>query len=157
MYDYSMMLFCHILAGAAIAVKIDIPLCAFLLAFLSHYILDCVPHWEYSIGNILKKEWKKTKIDFLKGGIDFLFGILLVFALAKNQPIIYIAAFFAILPDGLTLVNLLFPNKFLTILGNFHKKTHWFKKFPFSKSKIIFILGFLSQISISIFAISILL
>jgi hypothetical protein len=152
-----MMLFCHILAGAAIAAKINIPLLAFSLAFLSHYILDCVPHWEYSIDNILSKQWKQSKKEFLKGGVDFLFGILLVFALVKNQPIVYIAVFFAILPDGLTLINLLFPNKFLTILGNFHKKTHWFKKEPFSKSKIIFISGILSQVLISILAVKILL
>ena len=137
--------------------KLNMPCLAFLLAFLSHYVLDCAPHWEYSIDNILSKQWKKAKIDFLKGGIDFWLGILIVFALVKNQPIIFIAALFAVLPDILTLFVLLFPNKFLTILSNFHKKTHWFREAPFAKSKIIFILGFLSQISVSIWAIAILL
>jgi hypothetical protein len=170
-----MILFCHILVGAAIAVKLDMPCLSFLLAFLSHYVLDCLPHWEYSIYSISSKQWRNTGKEFLKGIIDFLLGMLLVFALVKNQPIIFIAALFAVLPDGLTLLNLLFPNKFLTALSKFHKKTHWFtplnpakqefrqrrnyltgfKKTPFIKNKIIHISGILSQVLISILAVSI--
>ncbi len=151
-----MILFCHILVGAAIAVKLDMPCLSFLLAFLSHYVLDCLPHWEYSIYSISSKQWRNTGKEFLKGIIDFSLGMLLVFALVKNQPIIFIAALFAVLPDGLTLLNLLFPNKFLTALSKFHKKTHWFKKFPFAENKIIHISGILSQVLISILAVLIL-
>ena len=149
-----MILFCHLLVGAAIAAKIQIIPLALVLALLSHYVLDFIPHWEYSIDNILEKRWKKAKLDFLKGALDLCLGILIIFAILKNQPIILAGAFLAVLPDGLTLLNLLLPNKILSIHDNFHRElVHYSKKISFKENKNLFMFGILSQISVSILAI----
>ncbi len=149
-----MILFCHILVGAALMAKIQIIPLALVLAFLSHYFLDFIPHWEYSIDNILEKQWKKAKSEFLKGALDFGLGILLIFIISKNSGIILAGAFFAVLPDGLTLLSLLLPNKVLTIHDKFHRKlVHYPKKISFKENKTLFFLGILSQILVSILAI----
>ena len=148
-----MILFCHLIVGAALMAKIQIIPLALFLAFLSHYFLDSLPHWEYSVDNILEKQWKKAKLDFLKGALDFGFGILIIFAISKNQPIILAGAFLAVLPDGLTLLSLLLPNKLLKIHDNFHRElVHYSKKISFKENKTLFFLGILTQILVSIAA-----
>lgn len=122
----------HLLLGAVIASRIEyIPL-AIILAFLSHYLLDLIPHIEYSIENIEKKQWQKSLPDFLKVFLDFSLGILLILIFsnppAGGQPIIFICVFFAILPDGLTLLNYFFSNKILKIHRYIHhKKIHFLR------------------------------
>jgi len=116
------------LLGALIAQKISNPFLAILLAFLGHYFLDFFPHIEYSIENIKEKNWKKSLPDFLKVFLDFLAGIALIFTLSNNQPIIYICAFFAILPDGLSMLDYIIKNNFLNKHSDFHQiKLHYFK------------------------------
>lgn len=133
-----MILTAHLLTGAAIATKIQIAPLAFVLAFFSHYLLDFLPHREYSIDNILEKRWRKSFPDFLKVTLDICFGILLVLIFSKNSPLIFIAAFSAILTDGFTLLWLIFPNKLLQIHENFHQKVHFFKEVKLSESKKIY-------------------
>ena len=122
-----MILTAHLLAGAAIASKIQPAPLALFLAFLSHYFLDLIPHWEYSIDNIKGKRWGKSLFDFLKVGLDILAGVLLIFLFSENQPIIYAGAFLAIFPDGLTLFGLIFSNKLLEHNDDFHNKIHFLK------------------------------
>ena len=122
----------HLLLGAAIASKIEYAPLAIILAFLSHYLLDLIPHIEYSIDNIEKRHWQKSSPDILRVFLDFSFGILLILIFsnppAGGQPIIFICAFFAILPDGLDLLNYSFPNKILKTHSNIHqKKIHFLK------------------------------
>ena len=162
-----MILFCHLLVGAAIAAKIQILPLALIFAFLSHYVLDFIPHWEYSIDNIFKKQWKKAKFDFLKISLDFGFGILLIglinhissvisasSPIGLINPILLVGAFFAILPDGFTLLSILLPNKVLSIHDKFHRKlVHRYKKISFKENKKIFLFGIFTQISVSILAI----
>lgn len=115
-----MILLVHMLLGAAIGSSVkSIPL-AIVLAFLSHYLLDLLPHIEYPMQNEWKKQWKKMLPDIIKVALDICAGLLLIFIFSKNQPIIYICAFFAILPDGLTVLNNLMPNKVL----EFHRMLH---------------------------------
>ncbi len=123
-----MILFCHILVGALIASKIKfIPLVLFL-AFLSHYLLDFVPHIEYSIENIKEKRWKNSLTDFLKVLLDIFLGILAISLLFAGKSIIFIGAFFAILSDFLTLLYFIFPsNRFLISHYILHIKIHSFK------------------------------
>lgn len=167
-----MILFCHLLVGAAIAVKIQILPLALIFAFLSHYVLDFIPHWEYSVDNIFKKQWKKAKFDFLKVVLDFGAGILLIVFINHISPICHIGyispikpvglinpvllacAFFAIIPDGLTLLSLLLPNKILSAHDKFHRDlVHYHKKISFRENKIFFVLGILTQILVSVIAI----
>lgn len=120
-----MILTVHILAGAFLAAKIKFFPLVCLAAFLSHYFLDFLTHrWsEYSIKNIRAKRWEKSLPDFLKVGLDIAAGIsMVVFLFPENIFISLIAAFFAILPDGFTLLYLFFPGKLLEAHYNFHMK-----------------------------------
>ncbi len=122
-----MILFCHLLVGALIAAKIKIIPLALLLAFLSHYILDFIPHTEYSIKNIKGRNWRKSILDFLKVTLDISLGVLLILIFSKNQPIIFIGALFAVLDDGFSLLGLIFPSRLLKIYYDFQRKIHFFK------------------------------
>jgi hypothetical protein len=158
-----MILLVHLLFGAAIASAIkNVPL-AIVLAFLSHYFLDFIPHIEYSIENIEKRRWQKSFSNFLKITLDFCFGILLISMFSGNQPIVYIGAFFAILPDGFSVLNLIISNKILKIHNGFHKKKiHFLKNNPaldqgrYGARKISIFWRILSQITIIVISIFIL-
>jgi len=116
------------LFGAVFGLIIKDPFWAIIIAFLSHYFLDLFPHIEYSIPNIVSKNWKKSLPDFLKVFLDFLLGVLFISLLSKNSLIIYICAFTAILPDGLTLLSSIFPN-FLKRHHKIHTEyIHYFTK-----------------------------
>ncbi len=119
----------HILAGAAIATNISNPFLGLILAFLSHYFLDFIPHREYSIKNIKKRQWQKSFFDSLKIALDIFLGILIILFLTKKLFLAFTGSFFALLPDGFTLLFLIFPeNKFLKKHYFFHsKKVHFFK------------------------------
>lgn len=124
-----MILLVHLLFGALIGQKISNPFLAIILAFLSHYLLDLIPHVEYSIENIKEeKKWRKVLPELLKIFLDFCLGLLIIFLFSKNQPITYVCALFAIVPDGLTVLSQLFPYKILKIHNAFHfEKIHWFR------------------------------
>lgn len=117
----------HLLVGAAIATNIKFLPLALVLAFLSHYFFDFFPHWEYSIENIKQKLWKKSLPEFLKVFLDISIGAFLIFIISKNFFLAGTGGFFAILPDGLILLVLIFPNKLLTLHNAFMRRIHFFK------------------------------
>ncbi|MCX6723858.1 MAG: hypothetical protein NT155_01630 [Candidatus Staskawiczbacteria bacterium] len=123
-----MILLVHLLFGAAIGSAIkNIPL-AIILAFLSHYFLDLFPHIEYPIENLRKKQWDRVATEVLSIFLDFCLGILIIIFLAKNQLFVYVCALLAIIPDGLTVLSYLFPNKVFTLHDIFHRqKIHFLK------------------------------
>lgn len=129
-----MILFVHMLMGAAIGSLIKNPFLAIILAFLSHYILDLFPHIEYNIENIKKEVWKKAAPDFARVFFDFLLGLILIYLLAGHKilsdPIILTAAFFAVIPDGFTFLAYFLPkNRFLKFHNFLHrKKIHFLKE-----------------------------
>ncbi|OGZ70669.1 MAG: hypothetical protein A3F47_00215 [Candidatus Staskawiczbacteria bacterium RIFCSPHIGHO2_12_FULL_38_11] len=122
------------LFGAAIGALVQNALLAIILAFLGHYFLDVFPHIEYKIENIKNKIWKNSLPDFLKVFLDFCLGILIISLFSKNNLVIYICAFVAMVPDGLTLVSYAFPNKISKAHDYMHtQKIHYLtkqKKFP---------------------------
>lgn len=107
----------HAIAGAAVAKLFSTnPAAAFIAAFLSHFILDAIPHRDY---NLLSRKinpsdplngdmvWgKKFIIDILKISIDIAAGITLSLLFIKSQStyqtsVIIFGAIGGILPDGL--------------------------------------------------------
>lgn len=136
-----MILLAHMLFGAAIGALVkNIPL-AIAVALLSHYFLDLFPHVEYlksteeSIKKIKGKHWKNYLPDMLKTLLDLALGVFAIFLFSSNHAVIlYICAIVAIIPDGMTVVTLLFPNKILQIHHQMHtQKIHYLtkrKKFP---------------------------
>lgn len=116
------------LLGALIGQKIYSPALAIILALLSHYFLDLIPHIEYPIENIVKKQWKKAAPDIFRVLLDFTLGILIIFSFSRNQPIIYICALFAILPDGLSILSLIVKTRVLEKHNKLHQeKIHFLK------------------------------
>ena len=67
----------HALVGGAIAASISNPAVALPLSFISHPILDMIPHWDLGMG------WrKKNKLTlFLESSLDLLLGIVIAFFL----------------------------------------------------------------------------
>lgn len=120
----------HILAGAAIATRVSNPAYGFIFAFLSHYLLDFIPHWEYSIKNIAEKHWRKSFPDFLKIVLDSSAAILIITLFTKNLFLAFAGGFFAILPDGFAMLYYFFPkNRLLEKHHNiFHTKIVHFLK-----------------------------
>jgi hypothetical protein len=115
-----MILLVHMLLGAAIGSYLKSPLLAVILAFFSHYLLDVVPHNEYSLKNIIAKNWKNSRFDIFKITLDFCTGILLILIFSKNSALIYACAFMALLPDALTILEFIFPNKILKTHSRLH-------------------------------------
>ncbi|MGD0576555.1 MAG: hypothetical protein ABSA74_00560 [Candidatus Staskawiczbacteria bacterium] len=128
-----MVLLVHLLFGALIGKEISNPFLAIILAFFGHYFLDFLPHIEYPIKNIKNNQWRKAAPDISRVASDFSAGILLIFLFSNNHSIIYVCAFFAILPDGFSLLNSLTENKILAKHSELHQgKLHFLenKKIP---------------------------
>jgi hypothetical protein len=122
-----MILTTHILAGAAIATKIKNPFIALTLAFFSNYLLDSLPHSEYSLKNMKEHRWQNSAFDFLKVAFDLIFGISIILFFSKNYILSLAGAFFAILPDGFTFLFFVFPNnKLLKKHFDLHESAHIF-------------------------------
>lgn len=71
----------HVLIGGAIASTIVNPEVGLSLAFISHPLLDLIPHWDFA------NHWQvknKTKL-FLESSLDFSFGVLLSYLLFGQQ------------------------------------------------------------------------
>ena len=149
-----MLLTPHILTGVAIMAKVQNPILGLLLVFLSHYFLDCFPQEEYEIENIKKGCWHKSFWEFFKVFLDIAFGFLVILLLTEVNILIFIAAFLAILPDGFTLLFVIFSNnKLLKIHNAFHQKINYF----FKDKKISPFWGILSQVAVIAVAIFLLL
>jgi len=146
----------HVFAGVIIASKVTFLPFAILLALLSHYLLDFLPHKEYSVKNIVKKDWKNSELDFWKVAIDSGLSFVVIAVIHSIANISYfnlmIVAFFAILPDILNASSWLLPNsKILQYHSDFHRMVH----FPKDK-KISDFWRFSSHIVIVIFFVALL-
>jgi hypothetical protein len=140
-----MVLFIHIFIGAVIAAKITYLPLALILALLSHYILDLIPHTEYPIKHIKEMGLKGVRSDILSIMLDLLLGLILIltvhFLVNVDYIRVFFVSFFALLPDCFTFMKYIFPKNRL-LKGNFwllHYKSHFLnrKKIPFW-GKIIF-------------------
>ncbi len=89
----------HVALGVAIAVAIPNPLISIPLAFVSHFMLDIVPHWNPHINTEMKKYGKLTNPTFFIIGVDLTLALILTIVVAKSNPYIYLASFMSILPD----------------------------------------------------------
>lgn len=132
----------HILVGAALAATIPNPLLGLLFAFLSHFLLDRIPHWEYSIEPLkqIKTRGAKYCTPILRRvTLDIAIGfvaLIIALGLSKNNTpswIYIFGAFFGILPDGLSFLEFLAPknailSKFLKSFHALHQKIHFNKK-----------------------------
>ena len=153
----------HIIVGAAIGAKTQDLGLIIILGFLSHFIMDKLPHWDYSwsgVRNFKKdKNFKAFFSDSLKMAADITFGLLIVFLILwyKNilsfdyLPFILFGIFISLLPDMIYGFSWLFTgksNKYTKFIESIHYKQ--------KEGKITF-LGLLTEILTIVIAIIILL
>jgi hypothetical protein len=154
-----MILTTHAITGAALAsLTPNEPLVGFSVGFLSHFLLDTIPHWDYYYTFASLKKDKNNPMnddmlinkdfvkDILKVGLDATVGLLLaylIFGFYMKYSILIIScgAIGAMMPDGLTFIHMKWRHEPLTSLQRFHNWVH---------SKIILndkpVIGILSQI-----------
>jgi hypothetical protein len=97
----------HALIGALIILKTQNPIWGFFLAFLSHFIFDFfVPHWNPHIyteknaqGKISKKSFLIIITDILIANLGLLIISLSLQLNLVNAVLLWIGAFFAVIPD----------------------------------------------------------
>jgi hypothetical protein len=126
----------HAVVGSAIASLVPThPVIGFCAGFLSHFLLDSIPHWDYPLksdsinpskGGALKLD-KNVIIDLSCIGFDI--GLGLAFSIAffiSNAPFlpIIIGACAGIIPDVLQFVYSRYPKSFLKYLQAFHLWMH---------------------------------
>ena len=104
-----MLITVHFLVGAAIGKYIGQTWLIIILAILSHYILDAIPHTKMSVPKgFIEKGFRGTKLrDWLWRGLEPILGAVLVLILIylnKDPTPLLIGAFFAGFPD---LINFL--------------------------------------------------
>jgi hypothetical protein len=135
----------HAAAGAAIGTLTLNPLLAFLGGFISHLILDMIPHGDEGIKNW---SWFRTKLQrtIAAALIDFT-GVLILFIFLMNRIDINIMASViagmagGVAPDALWGFHELTKTSLLNKYRELHTKGHDL----ITKKKIILIHGFIVQ------------
>ena len=119
----------HAVTGALVAVAIKQPAIALPAAFLSHFAIDMLPHWDYKIPGL-------ARMRRLVIGIDFLASFWLIFLVSILLPesgwLALAGGFLAIVPDAMWLPYILHgvqspahKNTLLHIARRFHLKIQW--------------------------------
>lgn len=136
-----MVLATHAIVGATVASTFTTnPVYAFLVAFVSHFLLDSIPHWDYQLLSLKRDEeknlnhdmvlGKKFLVDLVRIGFDALIGVaisvlLFVYILKLSTLNVILASVVgAILPDPLQFVYWKTRSKVLLPLQKFHKWIH---------------------------------
>ncbi len=145
-----MLTFAHILLGAAIGKYFQNLWLVIPIAFLSHYVLDLIPHYKMpKIESFQNNGLKGINIKELAiKSAEPLIGIILTFYLAfyyseYTLPMI-IGAFFAWLPDFFVFIDWKYESRFARFIHNRFSKTH--KHTTFAK-------GIIPQIVVAIVAV----
>lgn len=120
----------HVVVGAAIATKIVNPLLAIPLAFLSHFALEKVPHWNPHLNTEKKKYGRITTQSTTIIVADVLLSLVLGgYITSRALPdtghavTILLASFAAVLPDVIEA-----PYFFLNMKSKFIDKWIQFQK-----------------------------
>lgn len=111
----------HLLVGAAVGSVSPHPIIAFGVGFLSHFIMDKVPHWDWL---------PNTRWLLILAILEFFAGAGLLFYLTKNSQdpyLLWAGALGGVMPDMLVAPNYLLGRtiKFLEPLRVLH---HQFQK-----------------------------
>lgn len=131
----------HAVAGAAIAGTLSAyPVLALPLAFLSHFLLDAIPHWDYDLKSAKKFVGESTGvelsfgkdflIDVLRVGTDLSLGLVLaglVFYIIGDKQIgilVLAGALVAVLPDFMQFAYGKLKTKSLAYFQSWHNYFH---------------------------------
>ena len=128
----------HAVAGASAAIIFRrYPLLGLLAAFFSHFLLDSIPHWHYSIPLKVDGKWRSERFawdmagrdTFARTGADAILGALISLALAlrvapEHWFLALLGAGLGVLPDLMQFLNYLTKMRLLVFFQNFHKLCH---------------------------------
>ncbi len=129
----------HAVVGGSLAAMVPAhPVAAFIVGFLSHFVLDSIPHYDYEILSIQKEEGNKLNtdmklgklfiFDLLRIGADALIGLAILSLFFRNVPafpyVILIGAIAAMLPDALQFAYFKLRREPLNSLQRFHLFIH---------------------------------
>lgn len=125
----------HATVGTLIGYAVGQPFAGFVLGFISHLLLDMVPHGDFELGRNLRKSRTQLKkmIGFIT--LDAIIAIFLVLWIVNAKDLIPIRAISwaivgAVLPDLLVGIYDVTKNKWLKPLNTLHFYFHdiWHKK-----------------------------
>lgn len=149
----------HAVAGAALATLFpNYPVLGFAVGFVSHYFLDAMPHWSYSVKSIREDEnnllntniilSRDSYMDLFKIGLDGVLGLLLVFiifGMSHQQSLltIFMGAIGGMAPDALQFCYWKWKHEPLITFQRLHNWVH--TKIRLDEKPI---LGILSQAAI---------
>lgn len=130
----------HAVTGAALASLVpNEPAVGFAVGFLSHFILDAIPHWDYSLQSLNEDKSnplnndiildRKFLKDILKIGLDGVAGLslaFLVFNLYLKCPAwsVLSGAIGGMTPDALQFIYMKWKHEPLVTLQRFHQWIH---------------------------------
>lgn len=129
----------HAAVGAAVAALVPgNPIGAFVLGFISHFLLDSIPHWDYKLLSLEKKGEDKMMVDMrldrtfildlVRIGFDILIGFVVAYFLFRNTAafpyVLLWGSIGAMLPDVLQFVYFKWKNGPLKHLQRFHIFIH---------------------------------
>lgn len=140
--------FPHAVVGAAIATAIPNPLISLPLAFVSHFVLDLIPHWNPHIYTEIKKHGKILPKTLVVIVVDSVLALAVGFWIAtlalpdtNHAVTILFGALFAVIPDLAEIPYYFFrvKNKFFVRLVELEHKF---------QTNTSFIPGVLSQVMV---------
>jgi hypothetical protein len=130
----------HAITGATLATLVpNYPVLGFVIGFASHYLLDAIPHWSYSIGSLEKdrenslnttmKISRNSYKDLIKVGTDGVLGLLLSFIILgvffhASLLVIFMGAVGGMTPDALQFFYWKWKHQPLTTLQRLHNWAH---------------------------------
>lgn len=140
----------HMLVGAAIGSQGPNLWAVFSLGFISHFILDLLPHWDYLDSIEINKPSHLIKIV-----LDAVLGSLLVLTLIwfypQNTLMIMTGLVAVLLPDGLQFLYNTFRFKVLQPFSLIHHGIHYARKISFWKGAPTAIIVSLTALFVFIF------
>lgn len=90
-----MILTTHAIVGAAAGRLVSNPLLAFALGFVSHFLIDAIPHWGYPLASLIRDEKNLLQKDmamnrwFLRDlaimAVDFCSGVILAIFIFQGK------------------------------------------------------------------------
>jgi len=153
----------HAILGATLAnIFPNEPALGFSLAFVSHYVLDVIPHADYDITGFLDKDTKTVKsiVNNIKGTLHFLciifdFSVAVLLCIlffvrdGKSLIITFIGILGGVLPDFFQFLYYKYKKQPWIFFQMVHKKVHNLDKMEDRR-----LCGFLIQFFVIIFILS---
>jgi len=154
----------HMIVGTAVASLFpNNPALGFGAAFLSHFVLDTIPHWDYAIAmKNGSSDIKDMDIEFNKSfvksfvkissdvALGFIISLILIFTLHfSSWPALMAGCLGGMMPDFLQLVYMKFKHEPFLSLQKFHR---WIQKDRGYKIKNP-VFGVLTQIIVVFFVV----